>query len=293
VTFMKIGIGLPNPVSGYRQFPGTRLVEWARCAEDRGFSGLATIDRVAYPNYDTLATLAAAAGATERIGLLSNVLLAPLYPTALLAKSAATIDQISGGRFTLGVAPGGRADDYQALGLDFDARGKDFDAELEALHERWGGAPVVEGGPAGTPAPVNDGRVPILIGGGSKAAIRRAVRWGAGFTIGGAPAAMAAPYVTRVRAAWAEAGREGEPRVAVLAYFGLGSAAEEDSRGYLRHYYGFLGDHAGMIADSALRTEDAVKTAVEDFAGIGVTELYFDPTTPDLDQIDRLADIVL
>ena len=102
---MKIGIGLPNPVPGT---PGTRLVEWAKRAEDRGFSGLATIDRLAYPSYDSLATLAAAAGATTRIELLTNVLLAPLYPAPLLAKTAASIDQLSDGRLTLGLAPGGR-----------------------------------------------------------------------------------------------------------------------------------------------------------------------------------------
>jgi alkanesulfonate monooxygenase SsuD/methylene tetrahydromethanopterin reductase-like flavin-dependent oxidoreductase (luciferase family) len=72
---VKIGIGLPNPVYAYREFPSTRLVEWARRAEDRGFHGLATIDRLAYGNYDSLVTLAAAAGATSRIGLVSNILL--------------------------------------------------------------------------------------------------------------------------------------------------------------------------------------------------------------------------
>ena len=100
---MKIGIGLPNPVPGT---PGTRLVEWAKRAEERGFSGLATIDRVVYPSYDSLATLAAAAGATTRIGLLTNVLLAPLYPAPLLAKTTASIDQLSNGRLTLGLASG-------------------------------------------------------------------------------------------------------------------------------------------------------------------------------------------
>jgi alkanesulfonate monooxygenase SsuD/methylene tetrahydromethanopterin reductase-like flavin-dependent oxidoreductase (luciferase family) len=60
---MKIGIGLPNTIPGV---PGGQLVAWAQRAEERGFSGLATIDRVAYPNYDSLTALAAAAGATNR-----------------------------------------------------------------------------------------------------------------------------------------------------------------------------------------------------------------------------------
>ena len=74
---MDLGIGLPNPVPGT---PGPLLVDWARRAEERGFAGLATIDRIVYPSYDSLATLAAAAGATSRIRLLTNILLAPAYP---------------------------------------------------------------------------------------------------------------------------------------------------------------------------------------------------------------------
>jgi alkanesulfonate monooxygenase SsuD/methylene tetrahydromethanopterin reductase-like flavin-dependent oxidoreductase (luciferase family) len=290
---MKIGIGLPNPVCGYRQFPGVRLVEWARRAEDRGFSGLATIDRLAYPNYDSLATLAAAAGATSRIGLLSNILLGPLYPTPLLAKAAATIDQVSGGRFTLGIAPGGREDDYSSAGLDFEARGKEFDRQLELLHALWRGEGVSADSPAVSPRPTSGDRVPLLIGGSSKPALRRATTWGEGFTIGGASAEQAAAVVEEVRDRWREHGRDGEPRIAVLVYYSLGADAEEDSRGYLRSYYGWLGDYVGMIAEGALRTEDAVREAVAKFADAGITELYFDPTTSELDQVDRLADVVL
>ena len=94
---MKIGIGIPNAVPGTS---GRLLLDWARRAEERGFSGLATIDRVVYPSYDSLAVLAAAAGATSRIELMTNSLAAPVYPPVLLAKSTASIDQLSGGRLT-------------------------------------------------------------------------------------------------------------------------------------------------------------------------------------------------
>ena len=100
---MKIGIGLPNPVPNTE---GHVLLDWAKRAEEAGFSGLVAIDRIAYPSYDSLTALSAAAGATERISLMTNILLAPIYPPVLLAKTAASIDQISGGRFTLGLAPG-------------------------------------------------------------------------------------------------------------------------------------------------------------------------------------------
>ena len=104
---------------------------------------------------------------------------------------------------------------------------------------------------------------------------------------------QAAPLIERFHTAWRASARADEPRVAALAYFSLGRDAEHDSRGYLLDYYAFLGDYAGMIADSALRSETSIRDAVRGFENIGVTELYLDPTKASLDQIDRLADLVL
>src|ERR687884_1124021 len=117
---MDIGIGLPNAVPGVDR---AGIVEWARRAEAAGFSSLGTIDRTAYGNYESLIALAAAAAVTERIGLVTDILIAPLRTnTALLAKQAATIDHLSEGRLVLGLAPGGRDDDYALSGVDFGAR---------------------------------------------------------------------------------------------------------------------------------------------------------------------------
>lgn len=300
---MKVGIGIPNPVPGTS---GRLLLDWARRAEERGFSGLVTLDRVIYPSYDSLAVLAAAAGATSRIELMTNILVAPVYPAVLLAKSAASIDQLSGGRLTLGLAPGARPDDFAAVGQDFHTRGRDFDEALEVMHRAWAGEPVGPGGleaKAGDetkaeplaigPSPTRDGRVPVLIGGTGDKAIERVVKWGAGWTAGGGTAEQARPVVERVRAAWRDAGRQGEPRLAALVYFSLGEDVAADSRAYLRHYYRFLGEYAEMIAEGAVRTDAAIRDTVTAFEEIGVTELYFDPTVAILDQVDRLADMVL
>jgi alkanesulfonate monooxygenase SsuD/methylene tetrahydromethanopterin reductase-like flavin-dependent oxidoreductase (luciferase family) len=287
---MDIGIGLPNPVPGT---PGTVLVEWARLAEDRGFSALATIDRIAYPSYDSLATLAAAAGATTRIGLLTNILLAPLYPPVLLAKTTASVDQLSGGRLTLGLAPGGREDDFTAAGSDFAGRGAAFDDTLGVLRQAWRGEPVGGADKPPGPIPVRDHKVPILIGGSGERAVRRTAEWGDGWTSGGAPPDQAGALIQRILTAWAEARREGEPRLAALTYFSLGDDAEAASLAYLRDYYGFLGDYAEMIAGGAIRSERAIKDAVSAYSDAGFTELYFVPTVSDLAQVHRLADVVL
>src|SRR6476661_10421978 len=101
---MDVGIGLPTTIRGTT---GAQIVEWARRAEARGFSSLGTIDRVVYDNYEPLIALAGAAAVTERIGLCTSVLLAPLRQNPVdLAKKALSLNALSGGRFTLGLGLG-------------------------------------------------------------------------------------------------------------------------------------------------------------------------------------------
>ena len=134
---MKVGIGLPNAVRGVNR-AGT--VEWAQRAERAGFASLGTLDRLVYSNYESLIALAAAAAVTERIELVTDILIAPLRSnTALFAKQAATIDSLSGGRLTLGLAPGGRRDDFEASGVDFTRRGRIFDQQLDEMTAVWRG----------------------------------------------------------------------------------------------------------------------------------------------------------
>jgi alkanesulfonate monooxygenase SsuD/methylene tetrahydromethanopterin reductase-like flavin-dependent oxidoreductase (luciferase family) len=285
---VQIGIGLPNTAL---EVPGRLLVDWAARAEERGFSSLATIDRIAYPSYDSLTALTAVAAVTDRIGLLTNVLLAPAYQPVHLAKVTACLDQISEGRLTLGLGVGGRPDDYQLVGRPFADRGRRFDVELELLHQAWAGEPVA-GSQFPVGPPTTRGRVPLLIGGQAALAAPRAVRWGAGFTIGGAPPEMAAGAIQEFKAAWEQAGGSGRPRVAALAYFSLGEEHVEESLHNLRTYYGFLGDWAEQVAWGASRSPEAVRSTAAAFQEAGVDELVFDPTVANLDQVDRLADEV-
>jgi alkanesulfonate monooxygenase SsuD/methylene tetrahydromethanopterin reductase-like flavin-dependent oxidoreductase (luciferase family) len=284
---MDIGIGLPNTLD----LPGTAFVDWARRAEERGFASLATIDRIVYPNYDSLTALAVAGGATSRIGLFTDILLGPVYQPVLLAKVTASLDAMSGGRLTLGLGVGGRPDDFAAMDRPFNRRGRLMDETLDLLHRSWAGEPVTgDDFPVGPP-PAAGNRVSVLIGGTSDAAIARVVKYGEGWTSGGGGPAMAAPVIERIRREWRDAGREGEPRIAALAYFGLGD--DDRSRASLRRYYGFLGDWVDQIVESALRTPEAIRAAIDAFAEAGVTELVLNPTVPAPDQVDRLADVAL
>jgi alkanesulfonate monooxygenase SsuD/methylene tetrahydromethanopterin reductase-like flavin-dependent oxidoreductase (luciferase family) len=284
---MDIGIGLPNTLT----IAGPMVVDWARRAEQRGFTSLATIDRIVYPTYDSLTSLAAAAGATSRIGLFTDILLGPAYPPVWLAKATASLDALSGGRLTLGLGVGGRPDDYAAMDRQMERRGKLMDETLDLLHRSWAGESVTGDDFQVGPAPHNGNRVSVLIGGTSDAAVRRTVSYGEGWTSGGGGPDMAAPMVEKVRRAWTDAGREGEPRIAALVYFGLSDP--DTSRASLRRYYGFLGDWTERIVESAVRTPEAARDIVRRFADVGVTDLEFFPTVPSVDEVDRLADVVL
>ena len=288
---MKIGIGLPNPVPGVT---GDTLITWARRAEERGFSSLATIDRVAFPTYESLVTLAAAAAVTTRIGLVTNILLAPTRSAVLLAKESASVDQLSGGRFMLGLGVGARKDDFEAAEREFVKRGRQFDEALETMHAAWEGRPVLDGcAEPVTPTPSNGKSVPILFGGATEKAIERTVRWGVGWTSSGGGAATVADFAQRVRTAWKNAGREGDPRIVALAYFGLGEGTEDASKRYILRYYANLGERAKGFAESIPRSPDGVRDTVKYFEDAGVDELMLDPTIADVRQVDLLADAAL
>lgn len=286
---MDIGIGFPNTIPGVT---GPLLLDWAQRAEDAGFSSLATIGALEYPSYEELTLFAAAGAVTSRIRFLSNVLISPARSAAELAKQAATVDQLTGGRLTLGLGVGWRKSDYELTGRDFGARGDLFDHQLVELERAWAGEPLIDGTRPVCPAPVQTPHPPVLIGGTVDATLRRVAEHGVGWTAGGMPPDAVADFAGRVRDAWAAAGRDGEPRIVALAYFGLGDT-EAASRANLVDYYGPMGQEtAEMIAGSAMRSPEAIAGAVQAFEEAGVDELILDPSVGELDQVDRVAEVV-
>jgi alkanesulfonate monooxygenase SsuD/methylene tetrahydromethanopterin reductase-like flavin-dependent oxidoreductase (luciferase family) len=278
---MDVGIGLPNAVRGVDR---AGIVEWARRAEDAGFSSLGTIDRIAYPNYESLIALGAAAAVTERIRLGTDILIAPLRSAALLAKQAATVDQISGGRLVLGLAVGGRRDDFEAAGVDFHRRGATFERQLEEMARHWRGETEV-----GPPA-ANGSRPQLLIGGQADAAFRRAAKYADGWTLGGGTPDALRDGISKLREAWQDEGRDGDPRVMALFYFSLGDRAEEQARESLGDYYGFLGDYADQIVQSAAKDADTVRSYLHGFEEAGADEVICFPASSDPAQVELLAE---
>jgi alkanesulfonate monooxygenase SsuD/methylene tetrahydromethanopterin reductase-like flavin-dependent oxidoreductase (luciferase family) len=279
---MKIGIGLPARVPGVET---ASLVRWARQAEAAGFDALGVTDRVVYDNHEPLVTLAAAAAVTERIELVTDVLIAPVRATALLAKQAATLDRLSGGRLTLGLGIGGRADDYTAVGMLTDGRGQRFDKQLRRLRELWSSDRI-------GPSPARPGGPPLLVAGYTPRAIERAVRLADGWTLGvGSTVAQFREGRAILGDAWAGHGRSGRPRTLAMAYFALGPGGRAAAEHDLHQFYGWLGpDITADIAAGALTDPAAVVHWLGAYAEAGADEVLLMPCSSELMQVDLLAE---
>jgi alkanesulfonate monooxygenase SsuD/methylene tetrahydromethanopterin reductase-like flavin-dependent oxidoreductase (luciferase family) len=286
---MKIGIGLPNTIPGVRR---QEVLEWARRAEAAGFSTLGTIDRIVHPNWEPLVALSAAAAVTERIGLTTAILILPSRPSAaVVAKEAATVHTLSEGRLVLGVAVGGRPDDFEATGAPFGDRGQRFEQMLDEVKRLWAGE---ERGFAGGVGPdVSGDPPPIVVGGQVEAAFRRAAKYGDGWIHGTAPPESFPPAVEKLEAAWRAEGREGEPRKLSLSYFSLDNEPQAATRGSIGDYYSFAPDYAEQSVAGTPKGEDEVRERVRGFEEVGCDELIMFPASPDPDQVDKLASVVL
>ncbi|MFI0898342.1 LLM class flavin-dependent oxidoreductase [Streptomyces sp. NPDC020983] len=281
---MNLGIGLPVAD------PAT-LLTWAQRADDGPFSTLGLLDRLVYDNPEPLVALAVLAGATSRIRVQTEVLLAPLRDTALLAKQAATLDRMTGGRFVLGLGVGGRDDDHRAAGTDKRTRGRRLDEQMAVMRRLWSGEPYGDGaGPIG-PAPARPGGPEVLFGGFQPAAIERVARWGDGFLAAAAPSWAGGLFDT-ARRFWKEYGRDGEPRIVAQVNVALGPQdVIDDARATMHAYYAFTGMADRMVA-GMLTTPAEIRTAVTAFGDLGADEVMLYCHGRDPHQVDRLTGIV-
>ncbi|WP_040782656.1 LLM class flavin-dependent oxidoreductase [Nocardia pneumoniae] len=281
---MHVGLGLPISDSA-------ALLDWARRADAGPFRTLGLLDRLVYDNPEPLIALATIAGATTRIKVQTEVLLAPLRDPVLLAKQAATLDRMSGGRFVLGLGVGGRADDHDASGTDLRTRGRRLDEQLAIMRRLWSGAPYSdECGPVG-PAPLRPEGPEILFGGFQPAALERVGRWGGGF-LAAAPPSWAGGLFDTVRRSWKDHGRSGAPRIVAQVNAALGpQEVIDDARAAMGAYYRFTGRAESMVS-GMLTTPDEIRTAMAQFEDLGADEVMLYCYGRDVDQVDRLADIV-
>jgi probable F420-dependent oxidoreductase len=171
---MRFGVNVPN--FGPGTDPGV-LRQWARTVEGLGFDLLMVSDHVAItpdvaeqypaPFYEPFTTLAWLAGVTDQVRLGTTVLIIPYRHPLLVARMAANLNDLSGGRLVIGTGVGWAREEFEALGVPFNRRGALTDEYLRAIRTAWEDT-----------ADYRAGRIPLWIGGKSDAALRRAVRLG-------------------------------------------------------------------------------------------------------------------
>jgi alkanesulfonate monooxygenase SsuD/methylene tetrahydromethanopterin reductase-like flavin-dependent oxidoreductase (luciferase family) len=286
---MRIALGLPSRIAAAS---GELMLEWATRAEAGPFSSIVVTDRVVSQALEPFSVLAMAAGATRRIGLMTSVVIGPTRETTLLARQAATIDVLSGGRLTLGLGIGVRENDYLAAGFDFHRRGRRSDEQLPLLRRLWAGEAFSSAvGPIGPRSP-RPGGPELLIGGYVPAIVNRIARWGDGYMApgGGEPEAMARMW-QQILQAWKDAGRSGQPRWVGATYFALGPKADEQAAGYINASYGYNPELAARRLRGIPTSPGAVENAIQRQQDMGVNEFILRPCAEDLDQMDRLAEV--
>jgi alkanesulfonate monooxygenase SsuD/methylene tetrahydromethanopterin reductase-like flavin-dependent oxidoreductase (luciferase family) len=280
---MQVGVGLPSTVPGTQ---GQLIIEWACRAEEGPFSSLGVLDRLVYDSYDPLITLGAVASVTHRIKLATTIVIGPLHNNTLLAKTAASLDALSGGRLVLGLAVGARKEDYDVAGVDYRGRGKRLSEQLSSLRSLWEDSQI-------GPKTVRSKGPDLLVGGLSDQGYARMVRYADGYVHGGGPPRAFARAADKAYAAWSDAGRPGKPQLWAQGYFALGNdAVKEAGYRYLRDYYAFTGPFAERIAAGLLTSPQAVAQFIRGYQDAGCDELVLFPTVPDLAQLDRLAEIL-
>lgn len=232
---MRLAVGIPSFGPLLPRDRLDRVVEVARLAETAGAGAVSVPDHVLMsegtdryvwgrfplpidtPFLEPMTVLAAVAGATERVRLATAVLIAPLRPAPLLAKTAATLDVLSRGRLDLGVGTGWQKEEFDAVGADYGSRGRALDDTVAACRALWAESPASFESPTVRfervwcePKPVQPGGVPIFFSGSlTHRNLRRITRLGDGWIpiMGTTPDGLA-DGVARLREAWADAGRD-------------------------------------------------------------------------------------
>lgn len=275
------------------------LRQWAQAVDEGPFSSLCWGERIAFGNPESLTLLGALAAWTDRVPLITTVVVPQLHDPVLLAKSLATGDMLCGGRLTVGIGVGGRHEDYLAVGADPATQTMREMAHRVGIMKRvWAGEKITESVVPVGPPPQHTGGPRLLVGTIGPKTLRSAAPWAdglAGITLDLDVAKEDALFDVG-RVAWAEAGKP-EPHLATSFWFALGSP--ENSRDqihrHLRHYMNWI--PAGIVDAMAPHTgfagsEDDLVGVLRQFAAIGTSEIHLIPTSTDLDQLRRVADVV-
>lgn len=298
MTIAGVHIGMTLPVMEPHQDAAT-LKAWARSIDDGPFSSLCWGERIAFDNPDLLTLLGAVSAWTDRVRLVTTVIVPQLHDPVLIAKALATGDMLSGGRLTVGIGVGGREEDYHAVGADPATQTMRNMAERVAIMKRvWAGEKVTESVLPVGPPPVQSGGPPLLVGTTGPKTVRSAAAWADGMagTTLDLDVAKQDELFDVARTAWAEAGKP-TPHLATSFWFaiGEGDGPRAQMHRHLRRYMNWI---PAKVVDAMAPTtgwagddEDLLRV-LRAFEDIGTDEVHLIPTSSNIDQLRRVADVV-
>ncbi len=280
------------------QLDATTLRSWARVIDGGPFSSLCWGERIAFDNPDSLTLLGALAAWTDRVRLVTTVIVPQLHDPVMLAKGLATGDLLSGGRLTVGIGVGGRHEDYHAVGADPATQTRRAMAERVAVMKRvWAGEKVTESVLPVGPPPVQAGGPPLQIGTIGPKTIRDAAAWADG--VAGTTLDLdlnrQAELFDLARTAWAAAGKP-KPHLATSFWFALGKPEEARAQvhRHLRRYMNWIpAEFVDAMAPTTgwAGTEEELIDVLGKFEDIGTDEVHLIPTSSDIDQLRRVAEV--
>lgn len=281
------------------ELDATILRAWAEAIDDGPYSSLCWGERIAFDNPEAITLLGALAAWTDRVRLVTTVMVPQLHHPVMLAKALATGDMLSGGRLTVGFGVGGRREDYEAVGADPATQTMRGMAQHVAVMKRvWAGEKVTDSVVPVGPAPLQEAGPQLLVGTIGPKTVRSAAAWAdglAGITLDLNTATQNELYDV-ARTAWAQAGKP-KPLLATSFWFALGDG--DDARAqvhqHLRRYMNWLpAEYVDAIAPSTgwAGNEDELFSVLQRFADIGTDEVHLIPTSSDVEQVRRVADVV-
>ncbi|HEY9266127.1 MAG TPA: LLM class flavin-dependent oxidoreductase [Mycobacterium sp.] len=275
------------------------LKAWAHLVDGGPFSSLCWGERMAFDNPESLTLLGALGAWTDRVRLVTTVIIPQLHNPVMLAKALATGDMLSGGRLTVGVGVGGRHEDYRAAGADPATQTMREMADRVAVMRRvWSGENVPDSTLPVGPPPVQAGGPKLLVGTMGPKTTRHAAGWADG--LAGTTLDLDVDKQNELfdvaRDAWREAGRPA-PHLATSFWFavGDGDAARQQVHRHLRRYMNWI---PGEIVDAMAPTtgwagtDDELRAVLQRFSDIGTDEVHLIPTSSDIDQVRRVAEVV-
>lgn len=274
------------------------LHDWARAIDTGPFSSLCWGERIAFDNPDSLTLLGALASWTDRVRLVTTVIVPQLHDPVMLAKALATGDMLSRGRLTVGIGVGGRHEDYHAVGADPKTQTMRAMAQRVAVMKRvWAGEKTTDSVRPVGPMPVQAGGPQLLVGTIGPKTVRSAAAWAdgmAGTTLDLDVVKQNELYDV-ARTAWAEAGKP-KPHLATSFWFAIGSPDEARAQvhAHLRRYMNWIpAEYVDAMAPTTgwAGSEEELTAVLRRFEDIGTDEVHLIPTSSDIGQLHRAAEV--